>query len=870
MSNFSKVGILILLISPAAWADENLFKHSNIYSSQEPKDQFGRSRQFDLQKLTLDVEIDLKKKKIAGTSTMVFVPLKESASTLPIDAVELVIESVDIDGAQITFLKTDEGLNIPIHPQRPTGKSFSVSIRYHGSPKKGLHFVAPDHAYPHAPWQAWTQGEAEDSRYWFPTYDYPNDKVQTETIVRVEKDFTVLSNGALIDTKAIGDKKQFHYRQTIPHVTYLVSVVAGQFEIVEDKAGKIPLQYYVPHGMGKRAQSVFGRTPAFVSFLEDVTGQPYPYEKYAQVVVSEFPIGGMENTTATTLTENVIYPEKDRESWDLRIDSLIAHELAHQWFGDLLTCESWNHLWLNEGFATYFAAWALEKTKSNDEFLFQMDQAAQKVFKHGDPRATVTYRFADPEELFDTNVYEKGAWIIHMLRKKLGEDLFLRGLKAYVREFAEKTVETVDFRRLFERQTGVNLSQFFQQWVYRPGWLTLTGRWNWDEESKTAFVELEQKTQIDGKLVLYTAELPIEIETKKGLIEQQITIEEKQTKVSFPLNEKPLTVRIDPQHFWLRSIDFDRSFDEIASDVRTNKSILIRLDAIRGLASQRSSKVTEVLGQTLRTDSFWGVRREAAKKLGEMGLFEAWDELLKSLKEPSPQVRVAIVGALAKDPRASTIQILTSIAQKDQSDAVVAEASYALASARRKQSFPLLEKLSTKPSHAEVIQTRILDGITAKGWEIGLALAMRKTRYGEPKSSRPSAVAALGAIGSYQEDRRDIFDSLISFLNDPSLKVRAASYRALGKLGESAAESLLVKASQEAIESEVREAARSALSEFREGINTVPQLRSLRKEFGELKENTDGLKRRIEFLEKLRPKASNSDKGAPEKDTKQE
>src|SRR5258708_514334 len=325
---------------------------------------YARSRDYDLQHSKIALRFDLDQKTVLGDVTHSVSVLKDGVAKVAFDSAGLTIQSVTVNkttgdrkaaSAAAKFEIISDKLIVPLPEAAKAGEKFDVQIRYEGKPKKGLYFILPDKDYPDRPKQIWTQGESEDTRYYLPTYDYPNDRLTTETILTVPASWITVANGKLISvSNASGGMKTWTWRGALPSSTYLLTVVAGGFDEVKQSWRGVPVTYYAPKGRGDRLLPNYERTPAMMEVFSKKLGVDYPWEKYAQSMVDDFVAGGMENTSATTNTSSSLKNPKLIPEFPGDEDPLISHELAHQWFGDLVTCKDWGNVWLNEGFATFF------------------------------------------------------------------------------------------------------------------------------------------------------------------------------------------------------------------------------------------------------------------------------------------------------------------------------------------------------------------------------------------------------------------------------------------------------------------------------------------------------------------------------------
>ncbi len=456
-----------------------------------PGDQphYARDRAVDVRHITLEIAIDPKAKRIEGTARHTFAPINDGLTQLEFDAVEMEIGAVRLEGSDLPFSYDGARLRIDLGGPRNAGEELTVAIAYSAEPRRGLYFVGPDEGYPDKPLQVWSQGQDEDSRHWFPCFDFPNQLATSEVLVTVPDPLTAVSNGELVSVEERDGLRTYHWRQSTPHVAYLLSVAAGDFAEIIDQVDGVPVQYYLPKGREEDGRRALGRTPEMVRFFSERIGIPYPYAKYAQVVVNDFIFGGMENVSATTLTDSILQDERAHPDYVDAGDGLVAHELAHQWFGDLLTCRDWAHGWLNEGFATYFDALFTEHHYGVDEFRYQMRRNAE-IYLRDDAqryrRPIVSHTYNEPIDLFDRQFYEKGGWVLHMLRFELGDDLFWKAIRHYTAKHRGANVTTPDLQRAIEEATGRNLDAFFEQWVYGAGHPALTVSHEWDDSTKQA------------------------------------------------------------------------------------------------------------------------------------------------------------------------------------------------------------------------------------------------------------------------------------------------------------------------------------------------------------------------------------------------
>jgi aminopeptidase N len=608
--------------------------------------------------------------------------------------------------------------------------------------------------------------------------------------------------------------KTFHWKQEIPHSTYLISVVAGQFEKYGERAGAIPLEYYVPSGTGRdKAMQTFRETPAAVRFFEDRIGFPYPYAKYSQTTVQEFTFGGMENISATTLSDRTLH-ESASEPQSSSVD-LVTHELAHQWFGDLLTCANWSHLWLNEGFATFWAAAYREHRDGWDQYLHEVFEDRVRYLdedKQRYRRPLVTSYYSDPIDLFDRTTYQKGFMVLDMLRFVLGDERFFRSLSHYLKTYQRQTVVTDDFRKAVEEASGENLGWFFDQWVYKAGYPELAVSQQWDESRREVRLTIEQTQALDQMTPLFRMPVDVEFTTAAGSKKVRIEFSRAREEFTFPLDRQPVMTRFDPEGRVLMTMQFSKPAAELLYQLEHDPSVIGRIWAGEQLtfAAGDRAEIARALRERLVRDSFWGVRRAAAAALGQLKTEEARAALGEGLGDRDPRVRQASVRALAaffKDQQAD--RLVRRLYDSERNPVTAAEAVFAVGKIQANGAREFLEKALRRDSDQDVIRRYALSGLRDLGDKRGWDIAVRWSRYGNPTQTRIVAVEAFSRLGGRDEKTADL---LMALLEDPNLFVRERAIRELGEGGYQKARAALLRIADTEAQSSTRRAAQAALA----------------------------------------------------------
>ena len=521
---------------------------------------YAPDRVVDLQHLALALELDPATRRVAGTATLRGALIAAGARAVELDALELELEAVEVNGAAAAHRHDGKRLRVELPAGLAAGAELAVAVRYRGAPRRGLYFIAPDEGYPAKPVQAWTQGQDEDSRYWFPCFDTPNAKATSEVTVTIPAGLFALSNGVLVDDRTEGARRTLRWRLDVPHSCYLVTLAIGDFAAIETRWRDVPVVYYVERGREAAAERTLARTPQMLELFSERFGVPYPYPRYAQVFVADFIFGGMENTTATTLTDTVLIDE--RAALDYDIDALVAHELAHQWFGDLVTCRDWGEGWLNEGFATYAEYLWREHHEGRDAADLELEDWAEMYFGEdaGRYRRTIATKLYDePIDVFDHHLYEKGGRVLHMLRHHLGDDAFWKALGHYLTKHRHGVVESRDLARAVEEVTGKNVDWFFSQWVIDgAGHPELDVELAYDAERGRAVVTVEQKQQVDARTPLFRVPTAVRFRIAARDVDVPIELTERRHVFHLRLDGEPTQAIFDPGRVVLAAVKTDK------------------------------------------------------------------------------------------------------------------------------------------------------------------------------------------------------------------------------------------------------------------------------------------------------------------------
>jgi aminopeptidase N len=749
---------------------------------------FARSKDYDLEHSRIALRFDLEQKMVIGDVTHTLTILRDT-QRITFDSAGLRIQSVTLNKAAATFETSEDELRISLPKPAKPGEKFTVEIKYEAKPAKGLYFILPDKDYPNRPKQIWTQGESEDTRYYLPTYDYPNDRLTTETILTVPADWLTVSNGKLVSiTDAGSGLKTWTWRESQPSSTYLFSVVAGEFAEAKDTWRNVPVNYYAPKDRGDRLTVNYSRTPAMIDLFSKKLGVDYPWEKYAQSMVDDFVAGGMENSSATTNTSSSLRHPKLLPEYPEDEDPLISHELAHQWFGDLVTCKDWSNIWLNEGFATFMESVWTEAHFGKDAADYDRWDTSRRWFSMQGlyTKPVVRHDFDDSSE-FDGNAYAKGGWVLYMLRHQLGEDAFYAGLKHYLEVNRGKNVVTADLTKAIEEATHANVDQFFSQWIYGAGAPKLDVSYTYDETKKQVVLTVKQTQKREGFVDLFRFPVDVEITNAAGPKLSNILVSKESESFPLPSESAPRLVLFDKGTQILKSVEFKKDKKEWLYQLKNASELADRADAAMALGKiKNDDEAAAALGEALRTDKTDGVRITAAKALGELGSAAASRQLLDSLSSVTqPWVRNHIVEALGSFKDDAAIKTnLEAIARDDSSYRSRAAALQAIGRMKTPHAYDALIAAVNSDSPDGFLRDAALRAFGPLGDDKAVPVLLNWAAPGKDMEARRAAISSLARL---QKDNKEITNQIAGYLSELHFPIRLSAIFALGSRGDASA-----------------------------------------------------------------------------------
>lgn len=637
--------------------------------SDELPYQASATRTMDLLHMDLDLRFDWKNQQVIGKAKLRLTPYFYPQKIVVLDAQDFEFGRVArMHNGQLETLSyryDNQEIQIYLPEEASVGDTIELEVNYVAFPDrnsgggsaaisdtKGLYFIDPMDTIPGKPSMLWTQGETQHSSKWFPTIDRPNERLTHDIWLTVPDSMVSISNGRLIQQESLGNgMRRDYWKMDLPHAPYLVAVAVGDFAKVTASHGNLPLGYYVEKGFEKGAAKVFASTPEMISYFESRLGVPFPWQKYDQIVVRDFVSGAMENTTASIFMEELLLDE--REALDSEWDYIIAHELFHQWFGDLVTAESWSNLTLNEAFANYSEYLWNEKRYGQDQADLKLVVEKDGYFAEAetDPKKLIRFNYADAEDLFDAHSYNKGGLVLHMLRRQLGDAAFFKGLNLYLTQHAFQAVEAHDLRLAMEQVSGQDLNGFFNQWFFAKGHPELAIEVDYSQPENL----LLRFSQVQDSFDYPVFQLPITLSWYEGEVRKTkiVQVTKAQQEVALE-NGNPISlVYVNEGQEIVMKGNQVSSNAQYLRQFKESQLGVARYEALDSLVSRDAAVELAVVLPLALEDSFAAIRERGLSVLQEG---EQWKEALAELEEK-------IYRLAEEDPqnkvRASALEVLT-------------------------------------------------------------------------------------------------------------------------------------------------------------------------------------------------------------------
>lgn len=646
-----------------------------------------------------------------------------------------------------------------------------------------------------------------------------------------------------------------------------MTLAVGDFAEIRDEWHDKPVTYYVEKGREADAQRSMGKTPQMIEFLSEKYGYPYAFPKYAQVCVDDFIFGGMENTSTTLLSDRCLLDE--RAILDNRnTESLVVHELAHQWFGDLVVIKHWSHAWIKEGMASYSEVmWTQREYGDQEAAYYRLKEAWSYLSEDSSRyrRPMVTHVYREAIELYDRHIYEKGSCVYHMIRAELGDELFWQAVQTFVQDNAHNTVETIDLLRAIEKATGRNLAFLFDQYVYRGGHPDFKVAYAWDGDANLAKVTVTQTQAKADSKDLFNLRIPIGFGYKENsqLTTFTVRVHEKEQSFYFPLIQKPDFISFDVGNNYLKTVKLEFPISELKAQLEFDPHPISRIYAAEALAKKGGLEATLALSSALKNEPFWGVRVEVAKELAEIQLDQAFDGLVAGLDDPSPFVRQAVISSLARIKTHDSYKAVKSVVQHgDASYYVEAAACRTIAAiaAAHLEDKPHEDKvikllksvLEERAGWNEVVRSGAVAGLAEfKSSEAALSLLLEYTKAGIPQPLRLGAIRAVGKISTGQTPANieRILDRLAEIARETFFLTQVAVLTALGQMETPKAIGILQSLANQTADGRVRRYAEEEVTKVQKNIGTDKTLKQLREELDQIKQQNQELKSRLENLE---------------------
>ena len=766
-------------------------------------EQAVRERQVDIKRLTADLTVDMKRQTVAGSVTVAFTLLQADLQALIFDAADLDIDEVDLVTAEaaiaLDFSQDDRKLRIVMPAGIDSGDDLAVRIKYKARPKTGLYFFAKSKTRPA---EAWNYGEGGRHYNWLPLYNDTNDRFAVDFRITVDAPFVVLGNGSQQETKKNRDgSRTFHWLQNEPIANYLLALNIGEFvevPLADAAVGQrmIPLSVWTHAGDEESAAFSFGKTPEMVEYFSELLGYEYAWPKYDQMILRNF-FFAMETTSMVGFGEAALHYEGGLTddgpqfhdaypTWTT--EDTIAHELAHHWFGDLVTCRSLASIWLNESFASYMHTVWNGHAYGEDDLTYQRWRYLQRYLGYirttGEVRPLEYFNYDVSDDMYTTEItYLKGALLLHFLRHVLGDQHFYSGVRSYLDTHAFSEVDSFDFQRSLEKESGGNLNWFFEDWIRGGGgYPALSVSYLWMPERNELDLTIEQVQAVQPFESYFDVPIDIEIVTAGGSRVHTVRLHENALNIALPADSEPLMVVIDKGNWLVAEIHQDQSVNELVYQLQ-HGDLAAALRAARQLAGDydRDPAAIMALAEVLGDDDVhWGLRQEAALDLGTMGGTHATAALVSGLDDPNSRIRRAVAIGLGRAGGDVSAKALEKAITSDSAEEVIGAAALALGKMRAPSAHAVLvAQLDRESRYYDVIRYSALKGLAELEDQ---SLAPLFERHVDATFNHDVRAAAIeGWVRAAPHDAA-LQRALRRLANDPDFGIRAIALEKMGEL----------------------------------------------------------------------------------------
>lgn len=844
-------------------AESQLLAEREPFTFATARPQWAPPRHYEVEHLVMDWRMDLEREHVDAISKLRIRSIVPNLDQVVLHAAELNISGVrDSQDNELEWelRPEDEHLVVILSNHLSEGERNELTFTYTiDHPRAGLYFTNPSPEFPNIETSAWTQLQDDYARYVVPIYDNPSHKHTVEVFVTVPDGFYAMSNGVLVERKSNDDGTEtFHWLNEKRMPAYLMTVAVSQFAEYKEDLDGLEVSYYAhPKWDRDTVYRSFKKTPDMIRFFSEKLGVKFPWDKYAQVVVANFIYGGMENVSATTLTDATLHDEKAHQDFDS--DGLVSHELAHTWGGDLVTCRTWSHGWLNEGWATQMQNEWKHHDKGDDEYLYEQYGKQLSYFeedKENYRRPIVQNEWERGADVFDRHLYPGGAWRYYMLKHLVGEDKWWKILGEWMRRYSFSSVYTHNLEELFSEMTGEDFGWFFEQWLYRAGYPECKITCSHDEKNGHALVKIEQ-TQRGDNMTPDVFRFPLTVEfvgDDDSRVRYTMEVMERIHSFYYPVKKKPKQIVVDPDYAVLMDATIEAPESMLIDQLLNGTNVIQRIRAAQALGKKASPKGIEALGKALLEDKFWGVQFEIAKVLGSMKSESALDELLKATNLTNTRARTAVAAALGQFYRSDrAFQALKTMLEDQDSYFVVAAAATSIGKTQHDDALQLLrEGLKTAaPSWQYTVQNGYLNGLAETDKEEVIDIIKPYSEVGTPDEIRRIIPGLLARLGKrYKKERPEVKSDLEILLQDRSFRVVVSSLRAAKTYGDAALIPALENIADSQVEGRIVRYARDATRALSKKKDTT-ELDSIRKSVESLEKENRDLKDRLAKVEAI-------------------